>query len=152
VRSARSSRQTGTTAWCRARARNWSLLGPGIAEGPKEARPVPGVAGAATLLLDLEQQDVAVAVVVGLTDPLALARRLALAPHLLAAAAPEHRAALGQRGSQRVLVHPRHHQDSTVDDVLHDGRHEPGRVVADPAQLLVGHGDRAGRGAGVRRG
>src|SRR5688500_9885003 len=62
VRSARSSRQTGTTAWFRASARNSSLLGPGIdgAERAEEARAVAGVAGAAAFLLDLEQQDVAV--------------------------------------------------------------------------------------------
>ena len=54
-----------------------------FAEGPEEARVVAGVAGPGTLLLDHEQQGVAVAVVGGPADPLPLARRVALAPLLL---------------------------------------------------------------------
>ena len=63
-----------------------SGLGP---EGPEEAGVVAGVAGAGALLLDHEQQRVAVAVVGGLADVLAVARGLALAPLLLAGPAPE---------------------------------------------------------------
>src|SRR4051812_16712113 len=96
VRSASSSCHTGTTEWVRARARNSSLLGCTIsgavgAEGPVEARVLPRVTGARAFLLDDEQDDVAVAVVVRLADPLAVARAVALAPHLLARPAPEHR-------------------------------------------------------------
>src|SRR3546814_786550 len=82
----------------------------GSTEGPIEAGALTGVAGALSLLLDDEQQRVAVAVVVGLAHELAVARRVALAPHLLTAARPEHRAALGEALAQRLGVHPRHHQ------------------------------------------
>src|SRR5687767_14936980 len=88
VRSASTSRHTGTTVWSRARARNSSLLGRSIGtERPEEARLGAGVAGAGALLLDHEQQRVAVAVVVGLADPLAVAGGVPLRPPLLAGAA-----------------------------------------------------------------
>ena len=75
VRSASSSRHTGMTVWVRARARNSSSEGlitgsPASgravfrAEGPEEAGALPGVARARALLVDHEQQRVAVAVVV----------------------------------------------------------------------------------------
>ena len=67
---------------------------PPAAEGPEEAGALAGVAGAPPLLLDHEQQRVAVAVVVRLADPLAVARGVALAPLLLAGPAPEHGPAL----------------------------------------------------------
>ena len=67
----------------------------------KKHGALAGVASAAALLLDHEQQHVAVAVVVGRLHPLAVARGLALAPELLAAAAPEPRPALVQRAPQR---------------------------------------------------
>src|SRR5437763_4982174 len=82
TRSARTSRHTGTTVWSRASLRNSSLLGRST-ERSEEAAVVPGVAGAVALLLDDEQQDVAVAVVVRLAHELAVARRVALAPLLL---------------------------------------------------------------------
>src|SRR6185295_19439983 len=59
-----------------------------FAEPAEEARVGPGVAGAIALLLDHEQQHVTVAVVVGLAHELPVAAGVALAPHLLAAAAP----------------------------------------------------------------
>src|SRR5262249_4244246 len=106
VRSATTSRQTGTTVCVRASARNSVLVGCSTVsavdarvdavgpEAPEEARVLAGVAGAAALLLDDEQQHVTVAVVVGGADVLAVARRVALAPHLLPTARPEHRATL----------------------------------------------------------
>src|SRR5437879_2769500 len=94
VRSASTSRQTGTTVKSRASARNSSLLGRSIgAERPEEARLGARVARAGAFLLDDEEQRVAVAVVVRLADPLPIARRVALRPPLLAGPAPEHRAA-----------------------------------------------------------
>src|SRR4051812_14339961 len=88
VRSASTSRHTGTTVWVRARARKSSLLGRST-ERPEEAGPLTRVARPPPLLLDHEEQGVAVAVVVRLADELAIARRLALAPVLLARPAPE---------------------------------------------------------------
>src|SRR5690606_4512569 len=116
-------------------------------EGPEEARAVARVARAAALLVDEEEQGVAVAVVVGAAHELDLARRLALPPHLLAAAAPEHRAALLQRQPQGLGVHPRHHQHLAGGGVLDDRRDQT--ALVDPAafELLVDDGD-GGRRAG----
>src|SRR2546430_9824960 len=61
--------------------------GPGrcaAAEGPEEAAALAGVAGAPTLLLDDEQQDIHVAVVVRLAHVLSIYRRLAPVPIFLA--------------------------------------------------------------------
>src|SRR5947208_5985355 len=123
VRSARTSRQTGTTLWPAARAWNSSLLGRST-EGPEEARVRAGVARPPAFLLDDEQQGVAVAVVVGLPYPLAVARRLPLAPPLLPGAAPEDGAAGLQRLPQRRLVHPRQVQHLAGAGLLHDGGDE----------------------------
>src|SRR5688572_13863787 len=57
------------------------------AEGVVEARPFTGVAGnPVTLLIDLHQQDVTVAIGDNFHDALGVARRLALVPLLAAAA------------------------------------------------------------------
>ena len=75
---------------CSRAARAWnSSRGSGAdvtlsAERAVEAGVLAGVAGALALLLDHEQQRVAVAVVVRLAHELAVARGVALAPHLLA--------------------------------------------------------------------
>src|SRR5690606_12346986 len=127
-------------------------LGP---EGPEEARAVAGVAGAAALLVDEEEQGVAVAVVVGAAHELHLARRLALPPHLLAAAAPEHRPPLPQRQPEGLGVHPRHHQHLAGGGVLDDRRDQAALVEADALELLVDDGDvgrRAGHPAMLRPG
>src|SRR6478609_10701322 len=96
-RSASNSVHTGTTVFVVARAWNWLRSGEMrmltarrsvVAEAAEEAGVVAGVAGAAALLLHLEQQRVAVAVVVGLADVLGLAAGVALAPQLLTTAAP----------------------------------------------------------------
>src|SRR3546814_15658346 len=100
----------------------------GSTEGPIEAGALTGVAGALSLLLDDEQQRVAVAVVVGLAHELAVARRVALAPHLLTAARPEHRAALGEALAQRLGVHPLHHQHLARAVLLDDRGNEIGRA------------------------
>src|SRR5947209_15976371 len=64
TRSASTSRHTGTTVWSVQSLRNSSLLGRSIggAKRPVEAGEVAGVAGAVPLLLDHEQQHVAIAV------------------------------------------------------------------------------------------
>src|SRR5204862_7134392 len=82
---------------------------------------------------------------------LAVARRLALAPELLAAAAPEPGAAGRERAPQRLLVHPAHHEHLVRALLLDDGGDEAVGVVAHRRQLLLGGGDgrRDGRGGGV---
>ena len=105
-------------------------LGP---EGPEEAGVLAGVAGALALLLDDEQQRVAVAVVAALADELAVAGRLALAPLLLAGPAPEPRAARLEGLPQRLVVHPRHHQHLAGALLLHDGGHQAVGVEGDRA-------------------
>src|SRR5262249_52451851 len=94
----------------RLRSRRVGRRRTGSAERTEEAGARPGVARAPPLLFDDEEQGVAVAVVVRLANPLAIARRVALAPQLPAATAPEHRPALGERAPERLLVHPREHQ------------------------------------------
>ena len=89
-----------------------------------EAGAVAGVAGRA-LLVDLDQQGVAVAVEADLLDPLAVAGGLALDPVLLAGPAPVRRPAGGQGAVQRLVVHPAQHQHLAGVVLLHHGRHQP---------------------------
>ena len=89
-----------------------------------EAGAVAGVAGGA-LLVDLDQQRVAVAVEADLLDLLPVAGGLALDPVLLARAAPERRPAGGQRAVQRLVVHPAEHQHLAGVVLLHDRGHQP---------------------------
>src|SRR5262245_2430184 len=159
-RSASTSRHTGTTVCSRASERNSSRDGcvttshpPGSgagAEAAKEARALAGVARAAPLLLDDEEQRVAVTVVVGLAQPLAVARGVALAPQLLAAAAPIDHPALGERRAHGVLVHPGQHEDAAGALFLRDGGNEPVGVPRDGRDLGLGRRNRA-RGCGHRR-
>ncbi len=143
VRSASSSCQTGTTEYCSARARNSSRVGRITSrcrggagpEGPEEAGPGAGVAGPPALLLDDQEQGVAVAVVVRLADPLAVARGLALAPVLLAAAAPEPGPAGLQGPPQRLVVHPGQHEHGARSLLLHDGGDQPVGVEANLGQV-----------------
>src|SRR6516165_8168732 len=150
MRSARTSRHTGTTEWVAASRLNSSRVGrstlspsgPSGTERPEEAGALAGVARALPLLLDHEQQHVAVAVVVGLAHPLAVARGIALGPPLLPAAAPEHGPAGLERLSERRLVHPGHHQDLAGPGLLYHGRDEPVGVVGELGQLGRGRHDR----------
>src|SRR5438552_742327 len=106
--------------------------GPGCcaaAEGPEEAAALAGVAGAPSLLLDDEQQDIHIAVVVRLAHVLAISRRLAFAPILLAAAGPEPGASRRERALERIAIHPADHQHQGGAGLLHDRRHETVRVV-----------------------
>ena len=79
------------------------------------------MACAAPLLLDDEQQHVHVAVVLGFAHVLPVARRLALAPELFAAAAPEPHPAGVQRAFECLAIHPADHQDLLRRVLLHDG-------------------------------
>ena len=118
------------------------------APAPPKARKkqvrLPGVARPLALLLDDEQQHVAVAVVGRPAHELAVTGGVALAPHLLARAAPEHRAALLEALAQGGLGHPGHHQHLTRALVLHDGGHQTVGVVLH--RVEVGLADRDGRG------
>src|SRR4051794_16016672 len=100
MRSEMTSSHTGTTVWSAASLRKSSLLGfsieLGAAERAEEAGVVTGVARSLAVLHHDEQQHVGVAVVVGAAYPLALAGRVALAPLLLPAPAPEHGAPLAE--------------------------------------------------------
>src|SRR5581483_1419916 len=71
---------------------------------------------------DAEQNRVAVAVVADLVDCERVARRLALAPQLLARPAPEPGLARLAREPLRLVVHPREHQHAPGARVLHDRR------------------------------
>ena len=94
-----------------------------------EAGAVAGVAGRA-LLVDLDQQGVAVAVEPDLLDPLPVAGGLALDPVLLARAAPVRRPAGRQRAGQRLVVHPAQHQHLAGVVLLHHRRHQPVGALA----------------------
>src|SRR5262245_49906771 len=111
-------------------------------ERAEEACPLAGVAGAAALLLDDEQQRVHVAVVVRGAHPLAVARRVALAPVLLAAPAPEPGAALLEGAAERFGVHPREHEHAPGAVLLDDGGNEPVGVEGEGGELLLGGDDR----------
>src|SRR5687767_13670201 len=119
VRSARTSRQTGTTVWSRASARNSSRLGRST-ECAMEAAVIAGVAGAAALLLHHEQERVAVAVVPGLAEPLAVAGGGSLDPDLLAGPAPVGHLTGLERAAQRVGVHVGDLEDVAAPVLLHD--------------------------------
>src|SRR5262245_28930777 len=114
------------------------------AEGPEEAAALPRVARAAPLLLDDEEQHVHVAVVPCVTHVLAIARRLALAPVLLTAPAPEPGAAGCQRAFERLAIHPADHQHLACALFLHDRGDEAVGVEAHGVELLVAVGNRCG--------
>ena len=94
------------------------------------------MAGALALLVDDEQQRVAVAVVVGLPHVLPVARRLALAPVLLAAARPEPRPPRLQRLVEGGIVHVGEHENVARPRFLDDGGDEAVGVVLDAGQVL----------------
>src|SRR5699024_4280779 len=81
-------------------------------------------------LLDLQQDDVAVAVDARAAHVLDVPGRVALAPVLLTAARPVGGAAFGQRAAQGLVVHPREHQHLTGGGFLHDGGCEAARAEA----------------------
>ena len=97
-----------------------ALLDPAPQPG-REARLRACVAGR-TRRVDAEQDRVAVAVVPHLLDRHRVPRRGALAPVVLARAAPEPRLAALARAPERLGVHPGEHQDAIRLGVLHDRR------------------------------
>jgi uncharacterized protein (TIGR03085 family) len=86
------------------------------------------VAGS-TLLMDLDQHSVAIAVQPHLADPLPVTTGLTLDP-VLTPTAGEERGAAGRQGLvQGQVVHPSHHQDLSGAVVLDDGRDQSGRIA-----------------------
>ena len=83
------------------------------------------------LLIDFEQESVAVAVVESFADILSISRCLPLAPEFLAGTAPVPHATALESSAQSVFVHPRHHQHLACRYFLGDDRHQPVAVVAD---------------------
>ena len=100
-----------------------------------EAGAVAGVTGR-SVLVDHEEDGVAVAVEPHLTHLLDVSGRLALDPVVLAAAAPERAAAGGERAVQGLVVHPSDHQDVAAGGVLDNGGHEATGVALEAR----GHG------------
>ena len=102
------------------------------------------MAGALAFLIDLEQQRVTIAVIQRLADELSVARRVTLAPHLLATAAPKHGPTLVECLGQRFFVHPGHHQDLATRDFLNNCRDESVLVVTDGVELFCRYEYRCG--------
>src|SRR4051812_15174927 len=170
-RSANTTRHTGTTVWSRASATNSSRDNPTplmccspiappaasdragggpAAEGPEEAAALAGVTSAPPFLLHDEEQGVDVAVVEGVTHVLAVTRRLALAPVLLAAPAPVPHAPRLERAPQGGLVHPGEHEHLTGALLLHDRADQAVGVVLHARQLRLRVFDRSDGDRGDR--
>src|SRR4029078_8345156 len=98
-----------------------------------------------SLLFDDEQEDVHVAVVPGFAQVLAVARGLALAPVLLATAAPEPGASGFECAFERLAVQPREHQDLAGSGLLHDRGNETGGAERGGGDLVLRVGNRGQR-------
>src|SRR5215470_11843036 len=117
--------------------RRRTRIGAGAAlEGREEARALPGVAGDA-VLVNLDQERVAVAVGIHRLDVLDVARGLALPPGLAARAGPEVRDARRQGGLDGRAIHPGDHQELAGVGLLHDRRQQALRVEP---ELVERHG------------
>src|SRR5918997_2885137 len=131
--SASSRRVTGTIGWSRAanasRDGEVSPSRTGDLQRAVEAGALAGVAGRA-LLVDQDQQGVAVAVQPDVADPLAVAGGLALHPVLAPAARPVGGPAGGEGAAQRLVVHPGDHEHLTGVVLLDDGGDQPGGGAA----------------------
>src|ERR687886_3019849 len=111
--SASSRRVTGSIGWSAAAASSRDgVVSPsrtGDLQLAVEAGALAGVAGRA-LLVDEDQQRVAVAVQADVAHPLAVPGGLPLHPVLAPAARPVGGPAGGQGAAQRLVVHPRDHE------------------------------------------
>ena len=92
---------------------------------------VIGYFGAA-VLVDHDEDRVAVAVEPHLAHPLAMTRRLALDPVLLPRAAPVRGQTRGERAVQGLVVHPADHQHLAGAVLLRHGHHETVAVSLEP--------------------
>src|SRR5690606_23440956 len=93
-----------------------------------------GVAGVArgTVLVDLHQDRVLVAVETHLLDPLAVSGSLPLDPVLLATAGPVRRPTRRQGAMKSLVIHPPEHQHLAGVVLLGDRRHQPVSVALEP--------------------
>jgi hypothetical protein len=89
------------------------------------------------VLIDQQQNRVAVAIKAKLAQPLHLAGGFALSPQSFARPRPVTDAPFGQGRSHRLVVHPRHHQNFAGVVLLRDGWHESVAVESDRADRLV---------------
>ena len=102
------------------------------------------MAGAIALLFHPKQESVAVTVIGGVTNPLPIARRIALSPPLLPGPAPEAGPTGFERLGKALSVHPPKHQHLVGSMVLHDGGDQAIIVVGDGSELSIGGLDRGG--------
>ena len=120
-----------------------------------EAALAAGVAGDAALLLDDDQDRVAVAVEPDLAHALDVPRLLALVPQLPARARPVVHLARGGGALERVAVHPREGEHLAGVRVLGDRRRQPVGVPADGVEPRAHRGfpdlDAGRRQRGLRR-
>ena len=117
----------------RSRAR---LVAHASLERREEARALAGVTGH-TLLVNLDQERVAVAVGVDRLHVLDVARRLTLPPGRAARAGPEVRDTARQGGLDGRAVHPGEHQELASVGLLDDRRQE---ALSIEAELVERHG------------
>src|SRR4051794_28069138 len=146
--SASNRRVTGTTGASRAaKSAREGRVSPSRTlhlQLPVEAAALAGVAGRA-LLVDQQQQGVAVAVQPDVAAPLPGTGGLSLPPVLLAAARPVGGPAGAEGAVQRLVVHPGDHQHLAGVVLLDDGGDEPRGIAAQQrgdrrVQLGVGGG------------
>src|ERR671921_1078400 len=146
--SASSRRVTGSIGWPAAAASSRDgVVSPsrtGDLQLAVEAGALAGVAGR-PLLVDEDQQRVAVAVQADVADPLAVPGGLALHPVLAPAARPVGGPAGGEGAVQRLVVHPGDHEHLTGVVLLDDGGDETGGVAA---QECCDRGVQGGLGGG----
>src|SRR5690606_15429784 len=109
----------------------WGAIG---IQSLEETAATPGMAGNAAFLLDLEQDDVAVAIKAYFPQELAVSRFLTLAPQTLAGPRPVHGATCLCSLAPRFGVHPGHHQSGAVRRILRDRRDEAVFIEAHASQ------------------
>ncbi len=100
------------------------------------------MAGTLAFLFNHKEQGVSIAVVVRLTHILAITRSFALAPVLLTRTTPEPGAAGFHCLTQRIRIHPGHHQYLARAFFLNDRRYKAIGVVGHCSELLGSNGDR----------
>ena len=91
--------------------------------GAEEAGFITLVTGGA-VLLDLDEEDVAIAIEGDVLDGLGIAAFLAFHPEFLAGTAPKVGLAGGDGALKGGAIHPGHHDDAAGFLFLHDGRDE----------------------------
>jgi len=91
-----------------------------------------------SFLVYLEEQCVAVAVKICLAYELSIAAGVALAPQFITAATEIHHATFSKSHTQRLGVHPCHHQDVARIHALRNCRYQTISVIGHAGQLIGG--------------